>query len=60
MGAEQFKDLRSAFAPPGLHAVYLKKVIEDDELTNFVLKGKSLKKVLQNEPDDDSKEKFFE
>ncbi|MFO7791739.1 MAG: hypothetical protein R6W73_02000 [Candidatus Saliniplasma sp.] len=42
------------------HPTDLKKVIEDDELTNFVLKGKSLKKVLQNEPDDDSKEKFFE
>ncbi|MFO7792326.1 MAG: hypothetical protein R6W73_04995 [Candidatus Saliniplasma sp.] len=41
------------------HPTELKKVIEDDELTNFVLKGKSLQKMLQTVDEGDSKKTRF-
>ncbi|MFW6305018.1 MAG: hypothetical protein ACOC1V_04510 [Candidatus Saliniplasma sp.] len=41
------------------HPYELKKVVGDDELSSFVLKGKSLKKVLQNMDDDVSKKVLF-
>lgn len=44
------------------HPDDLKKVIRDDELTDFILKAKSLKKVLQKDYDgsDKKEKKFFE
>jgi len=44
------------------HPGDLKKVIRDDELTDFILKAKSLKKVLQKDYDgsDKKEKKFFE